>query len=334
MKKIKRIFNVVLLFLLINSNSFASEKLLEENSGIVKYLGILVAIVIIALIIYLGYKSDKKSEEKQVRSKQHKEYANNNIDYYTEEKNEELIEDEFTPQVEDFPAESFEDNEFDEEETLFNSVNDYVSAKNEDFSMLEENEIIEDNENDKYELDYEEDFSMLEKNEVVEDNKNDKYELDYEEDFNIEQETSVYDQTTNNEVEKETEEEIEEVTEENIEEFLIPTEDFSNTELSEKQEEPKVSGQVKKYTGKKIGNKKTKENEKELDLDFEDDEDDEDIGVPTFDELLKKSEAEEDENVEEFDFMTQMEENLKKEKEKRLEKSKTTKKKTTKKTKK
>lgn len=379
MEKIKKIFSIVLPMLFLNVNSYAAETLFGSFTGTVKYAGIIIGVAIIALIIFIGYTTDKKQNEKP-------------------DKRSEQIYDgyEHYKRLQELPEEDFEidqginSQEFDstgiineglnildgentvyeddissgEEESLYNSLNEYVEdrEKNDDlimeeiggdnmiydFNKSEENqpeEIIENDiissvdesetmqeENLKEEIsDFTFDTALDSYGENIE-TEEDNFQEEDEDETNIIEENSDFTfdiaPIVTEEFDLKEDEDQEESFNENLNEILEETEEFPIQTLESK---------VKKYTGKKIGKRVQEEPVIDNGLDIEEvsdyDDEDEDIGVPTFDELLKQSE--EDENFEtagNFDFMAEMEENLKKHKETRIDKKTTTNKATTKKT--
>ena len=104
----------------------------------------------------------------------------------------------------------------------------------------------------------------------------------------------------------------------------LSNEEDDSFELETKEKEENNPIEKKRFTRKKQVTKQEDDNlkfEEDFEEDFEEEEDDDD-DVPTFDELLKKSEEEVKENPEIFDFMAEMEENLKKEQAERIEKKK------------
>ena len=415
MKKIKRIFSIVLPMLFLNVNSYAAGTILERLTGPVKILGIIIGFVIIALIIFIGYTTDKKQNEKPDRRS---EKIYDGYEHYKQM--QELPEEDFEMNVgayQDFGSYDSNMNEKSniidsekalyeddmssgEEESLYNSVNEYVEEREKkEEQILEEigldnmvynfnesediqpEEIVENddinsdfNEIDNMQEDYfkEEDSgftfdTVTEINtnnniEIEEDNFEDEEESIIQEDSDFTFDTAVELNASNIGIEDDFIDDKENIIQEENSDFTFDTvvgvneisdlkeevqeeyfeddeENVKNEIVGEIEESPiqTVESKIKRYTGKKIGKKAKVELVEDIGLDFEDvveydDEDDEDIGVPTFDELLKQSEEDENfETVGNFDFMTEMEENLKKHKEIRTDKKTTTKKETAKK---
>ena len=415
MKKIKRIFSIVLPMLFLNVNSYAAGTILERLTGPVKILGIIIGFAIIALIIFIGYTTDKKQNEKPDRRS---EKIYDGYEHYKQM--QELPEEDFEMNVgayQDFGSYDSNMNEKSniidsekalyeddmssgEEESLYNSVNEYVEEREKkEEQILEEigldnmvynfnesediqpEEIVENddinsdfNEIDNMQEDYfkEEDSgftfdTVTEINtnnniEIEEDNFEDDEESIIQEDSGFTFDTAVELNASNIGIEDDFIDDKENIIQEENSDFTFDTvvgvneisdlkeevqeeyfeddeENVKNEIVGEIEESPiqTVESKIKRYTGKKIGKKAKVELVEDIGLDFEDvveydDEDDEDIGVPTFDELLKQSEEDENfETVGNFDFMTEMEENLKKHKEIRTDKKTTTKKETAKK---
>lgn len=373
MKKFKRIFSIVLPMLFLNVNSYAAGTILERLTGPVKILGIIIGFAIIALIIFIGYTTDKKQNEKTDR-KSEKIY--DGYEHYKQM--QELPEENFEMNAgayQDFGSYGnmneksniidsekalYEDNmSSGEEESLYNSVNEYVEEREK-----KEEQILEEIglDNMVYNLNESEDIQpeeIVENDDINSDfNEIDNMQEDYfkEEDSGFTFDTAVEVNASNigieddfiddkeNIIQEENSDftfdtvvgvnEISDLKEEVQEEYFEDDEENVKNEIVEEIEESPiqtVESKIKRYTGKKIGKKAKVELVEDV-VEY-DDEDDEDIGVPTFDELLKQSEEDENfETVGNFDFMAEMEENLKKHKETRIDKKTTTKKATTKKT--
>lgn len=369
MKKIKKIFSIVFPLMLLSVNSYSVESITENLTGNVKYAGIIIAVAIISLIIFLGYKSDKRREERPAK-KNDNPYNNFNTYNDIEEEdssagkklfNEEVDEPNIQEQSDVRTSElDFQKNDESmlEEESLYNSVNEYVEErKKEEDLILEqlddnidlnsEEEVYEEIEEytdaEKYDDDVYDDIEEYE-DDVYE--KAEEYnEEEYEEVEEDKEEISDFTFDTAPEYNEETllkfgsEQEVQNESldfeyENNVEdEKELAFESGDDEEI--KQENKNSENTVKKYTGKKLDKKVNLGIIQDMGLDFEEiieeDEDDEDIGVPTFDELLKQSEQEEALESKEFDFMLEMEENLKKNKEAKVAKKSETKKTTAKK---
>lgn len=343
MKKLTKILTIIVLLLIVTANIYISNALTELGgtptetnlstnmpqinlSGKIKYIGIAVSLVIIVIIMYLSYKSDKKAENNV-------EEINDNSDDYLYEEASVSEGDSFLDETDNILSDGMENSVEYEEESLYNSANNYIE-NTEEYSNLDEeydntivNEYeIEDNsigENfDGTEDEFSYETKQEENYEVPTDNE-EKEEIFFEENSqDIENETKedLIEESFENEVE----EEFSFDTNDNIEESsIIPIIDINKEENSfnaeTKENEENNTIEKKRFTRKK------QVIEQEVDkLDFEDDfeDDEEDDDVPTFDELLKKSEEEVQENPEIFDFMAEMEQNLKKEQAERIEKKK------------
>lgn len=304
MKKLTKILGLIIPMLILSTNCYAMEEIAIEMDGWIKYAGIATAIAIIALIIYLGYKNDKKAEDKE---------AADDTNYYLYDEASVSEEGSILDEEEILGTELAEGIEY-EEESLFNTANNYIE-KTETSSFLDEEDDILDEK-------VEEGVSLSESNDEIDNfNSLEEGELSFE----TESQTNKTELETN-EDESETEDFSFDTTQEDfsINEIspVTPIEEDKNFENSIQE-----NSNVKRFTRKKqIDNKETIIDENNSLL--EEDEFDEYDDTPTFDELLKKSEEEIEEDngeLETFDFMAEMEENLKKNQAKRLQK-KTTKK--------
>ena len=346
MKKFKKILMIAIPLLLLNLRTYAIDQIVVKGNEYAKYGAIIIAVLILVLIIYATYKADKKSELKEELAKKKEKpsfevvvpeedevdiFANEPSDYTHKNIMEEVEEDNVYNTVNEY----IENEEESEEESLYNNVNDYIDSKEELYNKAEQS--INEYKGDDIRIDEnegQENIDILPTEDVVIEETVDSIYTNTEEDYStLESEEESYSNSETN-------------LEEEIDEFTFDTAPIINNkqenkeELSseeniveeEKTEEEQPTKSVKKYTGKKLNRIETNiMDDIEIENEDFDEEDDEDIGVPTFDDLLKKSEEEEPSEIEPFDFMAQMEENLKKDQEKRLEKKQTTKKEGTKK---
>lgn len=318
MKKAIKILSLTIPMLILSNYCYGIEDILKEVQDNGKYIALGVCALLIVLIIYVGYKTDKKSEEGS------KDSNKLDMDFpYEDEEIESLSSDD------DYKVTRKElvDNTEYEEESLFNSAEQYVEEKEEesnDFSTTSNEFDVTKEENDDFAFDTNSEDEML---------------FDTASDDN--EEVSIYEEKT--EPQEETNDTFGMGPIFNVEEDVLETTENNNTDKKRF---------TRKKSVKELANNSTQETqvtenieevesfeESEDVFTFEvedDDEYEEDDDVPTFDELLKKSEEEVSTPVETFDFMAEMEQNLKKNQEKRLEtkasKSSTTKKTATKKT--
>ncbi len=148
MKKIKKLFFSLILFLFYTNITNATTKgtyvVSEKNTG--KELLVFVGIVLIALIIFLGYKLDKKDEIKKKREKYNKKNNQNNDKY---EEDIQYLEDIQT-----------------EEKTKTKVTDDTVMINYAKLRELEK-ETVENNEENYYKPNFEEENSSNE--EIIED---------------------------------------------------------------------------------------------------------------------------------------------------------------------
>lgn len=334
MKRFKRILTIAIPLLLLNLRAYAIDEVLGKGNEYAKYGAIIIAAAILALIIYGTYKADKKSELKEELAKEKEKSSfevvapeEDAVDIFANESSEYLEKNIVEESEEDSvytTANQYIDNEEEnEEESLYNNVNEYMDSKDELYNIMDES-INEDNSNSKIDI-FEEQQDIG--NSITE-------EVDKEE--TIEDYSMIENTPEVEEIDAFTFDTAPVINNDKQEDKKISTKDDENIETVVAEEEIKKEEQetksAKKYTGKKL-NRTNASIMEDIEIENEDfdDEDDEDIGVPTFDDLLKKSEEEEPSEIEPFDFMAQMEENLKKDQEKRLEKKQSTKKETTKK---
>ena len=326
MKSLKRVLSMIIPIIALGNASYAVESLGIELTDTTKYLGIAIAVAVIFLIIFIGYKTDKKSEEKIEEStisyddKFPYEEESVNPSYFTEEENIET-------------KELNEDTEY-EEESLFNTANNYVEENEEDNFLQDEttiepnNEIEKDEilfetkefENSNYEINEEENDFESANNEVEEDDLLFEEKEEIADNNEIEEDNFSF-ETKQDEFETQEDASVLPILNQGIENDTVEKKRFTRKKESKNEE---IGGFEDTSNISKNDNLLDYEEEYEIfETEDEYDEDDDDDDVPTFDELLKKSEEESGEKIETFDFMTEMEENLKKNQAKRLEKKAT-----------
>ena len=332
MKKLTKILSVIMAMLILNNNVYAAEggilsEISIEIGGWGKIVAMAGTIIVIAIIIYTAYRTDKKDEVNT------ENFVEEN-DYYYEESSvmegTSLLDEEDNVSM----SELVETTEY-EEESLYNTANNYIE-NTQSHSMLDEDEIeeskevLDDNEVGTFENDDEEMFSL--------DTNQEENEFESKSETLFEEKDEI---GTDKTIEENfntvgSEEDFSFDTIDDVEETILPTFINTNDGLDDSFETESIQEENNKIEKKRFTRKKevAKEEIDVLDLenDFEEDFEEDDDDTPTFDELLKKSEEEAEEEFESFNFMAEMEENLKKDQVKRQQKSTT--KKTTSKTKK
>lgn len=299
MKKAIKILSLTVPMLILSNYCYGIEDILETVQENGRYIGLGICALLLVLIIYVGYKTDKRNEG----DSQDSNSADMDFPYEDEDVGSLSSDDDYK-----VSRKELVDNVEYEEESLFNSADQYVEEtkeiekESEDFSTTSNDFDVNKEENDDFSFDT---------------NSEDEMAFDTASDNTDEEEMLVYEEKTEIEPEEENDTfamgpifNVEEETKEDINE---------NSNIDKKRFTRKKS--VKEEVNDSIQETQMPENvEDSFTFDVEEDyEYEEDDDVPTFDELLKKSEEETAIPVQEFDFMTEMEQNLKKNQEKRLE---------------
>ena len=73
MKKLTKILSVIMAMLILNNNVYATEGIDLQGiskylDGGVKYIAMVITVVIMAIIIYIAYRADKKEDENNIQS--------------------------------------------------------------------------------------------------------------------------------------------------------------------------------------------------------------------------------------------------------------------------
>lgn len=184
MKKTGKIFvSIASLGMLLNNVAYASTEVVEEKSGLpMKYVFIGVAVLIIALLLYLGYKMDTKGSEKPSKVSIKKEKVRKKLT----EKAEEIQQNSGTYEADDNIT-------YEADKDMF---------ENEDFNEKME---YDEDEDSLFDATYEDEDSIYEDDPTQVDNIQDETEIDSEEDMGEEFDTSVIDGLDDEEDEEETE---------------------------------------------------------------------------------------------------------------------------------
>ena len=184
MKKTGKIFvSIASLGMLLNNVAYASTEVVEEKSGLpMKYVFIGVAVLIIALLLYLGYKMDTKGSEKPSKVSIKKEKVRKKLT----EKAEEIQQNSGTYEADDNIT-------YEADKDMF---------ENED---LNEKMEYDEDEDSLFDATYEDEDSIYEDDPTQVDNIQDETEIDSEEDMGEEFDTSVIDGLDDEEDEEETE---------------------------------------------------------------------------------------------------------------------------------
>ena len=172
MKKTEKIFvSIASLGILLNNVAYASTEVVEEKSGLpMKYVFIGVAVLIIVLLLYLGYKMDTKGSEKPSKVSIKKEKVRKKLT----EKAEEIQQNSGTYEADDNIA-------YEADKDMF---------ENED---LNEKIEYDEDEDSLFGTTYEDEDSIYEDDPTQVDNFQDETEIDSEEDMGEEFDTSVID---------------------------------------------------------------------------------------------------------------------------------------------